>query len=336
MDLRTTLIATASTTMAAAASATVWWTLTSENAPAPTGGAPAPRSSSASAPSENSDDHIVCVGPDRVLRAPAGESCPPNHKELNLEEEDDERLCELCDPFQEPRRDPGGDQALAALEQRIRALENAAYFEVVTKDGRPIFRVAPGGVRVYNKSGMAVAGIGATEAGGFFNARSATSPVEASIGASQMQAGVRVMEEGLLLLDLMTKEGVSSLRVPSGNGMIAGIGASRAGTGALLVGTLGGQVKATFTVENERGLVQVSKEQNSGGLSMLEAGIGGGLLDIAVQGNSAVKMGQNGRYGLVLAGPVLGLPLVPKSGLPGSYFLGCAGEAPPACAPVVP
>ena len=334
MDPRTTLIAAASTTMVAAASAAVWWTLTSE--PAPAESSSTPRSSSASARPENSDDRIVCVGPDQILRAPVGRSCPPNHKELNLEEEKDERLCELCDPFQEPPRDPGGDQALAALDGRIRALENAAYFEVVTKEGRPIFRVAPGGVRVYNQSGMAVAGIGATEAGGFFNARSATSPVEASIGASQMQAGVRVMEEGLLLLDLTTKEGVSSLRVPSGTGLIAGIGASRAGTGALLVGTLGGQVKGTFTVEDGRGLVQVSKEQGSGGLSMLEAGIGGGLLDIAVRGDSAVKMGQNGKYGLVLAGPALGLPLVPKSGLPGSYFLGCAGEAPPACAPVVP
>ena len=31
------------------------------------------------------------------------------------------------------------------------------------------------------------------------------------------------------------------------------------------------------------------------------------------------------RYGAVLAGPTLGFPYVPASGLPGSYFLGCAG-----------
>jgi hypothetical protein len=39
-----------------------------------------------------------------------------------------------------------------------------------------------------------------------------------------------------------------------------------------------------------------------------------------------VKFGVNqDRYGVVLAGPVSGFPLVPGSGLPGSYFLGCAG-----------
>jgi hypothetical protein len=39
----------------------------------------------------------------------------------------------------------------------------------------------------------------------------------------------------------------------------------------------------------------------------------------------------NGAYGAVLAGPVLGFPHVPASGIPGSYLLGCAGG--PACHP---
>jgi hypothetical protein len=53
-------------------------------------------------------------------------------------------------------------------------------------------------------------------------------------------------------------------------------------------------------------------------------------------GNAAVRMGHNGnRYGIVLAGPVLGLPLVPRSGLPGSYFMGCAGGERPACVPSI-
>ena len=55
------------------------------------------------------------------------------------------------------------------------------------------------------------------------------------------------------------------------------------------------------------------------------------------QGNAAIKMGHlDNRYGIVLAGPTLGLPLVPKSGLPGSYFMGCGSQAPPACMPNVP
>jgi hypothetical protein len=38
----------------------------------------------------------------------------------------------------------------------------------------------------------------------------------------------------------------------------------------------------------------------------------------------------NNRYGVVMALPP-GFPYVPKSGLPGSYILGCAGG--PSCVP---
>jgi hypothetical protein len=37
--------------------------------------------------------------------------------------------------------------------------------------------------------------------------------------------------------------------------------------------------------------------------------------------------GVNNRYGLVVAVPTLGLPLIPKSALPGSYFMGCGSQA---------
>ena len=40
-----------------------------------------------------------------------------------------------------------------------------------------------------------------------------------------------------------------------------------------------------------------------------------------------VKMGvAQDRYGIVLTGPKAGFPLIPGSGLPGSYIMGCAGK----------
>ena len=76
---------------------------------------------------------------------------------------------------------------------------------------------------------------------------------------------------------------------------------------------------------------------NDAGISMMEQGIGGGMLQIDSKDGAVVKMGNvNNAYGIVMTGPRPGLPLVPKSGLPGSYFLGCKSDQRPACTPVVP
>ncbi len=64
-------------------------------------------------------------------------------------------------------------------------------------------------------------------------------------------------------------------------------------------------------------------------LAITEGATGGGLLAMGdATSEPMVKFGvAQDRYGIVLAGPVSGFPLVPGSGLPGSYFLGCpAGE----------
>jgi hypothetical protein len=194
-------------------------------------------------------------------------------------------------------------------------------------------------VRVFNEQGALVAAIGTSEAGGFFSARSTSMQTDAQIGASGTTAGLRVAESGLLRVDLTAKDKWASLRFPSAIGLIAGLGESTAGPGTLLLGTLPGRVKVTFSVPDERGLLSVIKKDDQlGGIALAEAKVGGGMLDLGEPGGqSAVRMGHNGqRYGIVLAGPVLGLPLVPKSGLPGSYFMGCASGERPACVPDVP
>lgn len=61
--------------------------------------------------------------------------------------------------------DRAADGALKDLEQRVRELENAGYFEAVNNDEQRIFRVGPGGVRDFNKIATAVAAIGTSQAG---------------------------------------------------------------------------------------------------------------------------------------------------------------------------
>jgi hypothetical protein len=85
-------------------------------------------------------------------------------------------------------------------------------------------------------------------------------------------------------------------------------------------------------------MVSVIDQPGAGGITLAESAIGGGLLRVDDwMGNPAVKMGHNdNRYGVVLAGPVLGPPMVPRLGVIGSYFMGCASGERPACMPSVP
>jgi hypothetical protein len=235
-----------------------------------------------------------------------------------------------------PRLNPS---ALDELEARIRALEGNSYFEVVSPaTGRTIFLVGPKGARFYNEGGTPVAAIGTTNAGGYFTAISA-SGAEASIGISSgPSAGIRLLDGGRSRVELGIHKGPYSLRFPVGDGMLAGIGASRAGSGAVVVGTASdGVTEGSITIRDERAVVSMDKTPGRGGIAFAEAKIGGGLLDVGTAGGqSAVKMGHNKqRYGIVLAGPILGFPYVPRSGLPGSYFMGCASGEKPACLPEV-
>ena len=237
----------------------------------------------------------------------------------------------------QPGRSPSVDGPLAALEERIRELESTAYFEVVNEQtGNVVFSVGPNGARFFAKNGARVAAIGTTDLGGYFAARS---PVghQATIGASDQSAGVRIFDGNVPSAELGAHAGPHALRFPSGKGLIAGLGQSRAGSGAVIMGAWTGVSQGSITVTDGRAVVALSKDSGPGGAVLAEALIGGGVLDLAnARGDSAVKMGHNGhRYGIVLAGPVPGFPYVPRSGLPGSYFMGCASGEKPACMPEV-
>jgi hypothetical protein len=292
-------------------------------------------------PEEGPDDLTLCVGGDRILRVPPGfgKECPSGQQELLLAWDVDERLCELCDSSKDPPSEPPSDnEALNALDERIRDLENTSYFEVVNKDEKPIFQVRPGGVRMLNDQQRTVALVGTPAAGSYFTARSPAG-AQATMSASAGNVGVLLGEVNNDRVELGTRNaGPHALRFPSGKGLIAGIGQSRAGTGAVLVGTLPGVTAGSITATDGRGMISLTKDGLPGGIAFTESINGGGLVDIGNNvGDSAVKMGHNRhRYGVVMTGPVPGLPYVPRSGLPGSYFFGCASGEKPACTPTAP
>jgi hypothetical protein len=338
----------ATTTAAAAAAAGAYIVINSQNAGPTTKSNETTESRPANSepangiPEEGPDELTLCVGDDRILRVPPGfgKECPSDQRELLLAWDSDPRLCELCDPLKDsPPSEPKSDNAAVNdLEDRIRDLERTSYFEVINQKEQPILQVKPGGVRIFNPQQRAVAFVGTPDEGGYFTARSPAG-TDASLAASGDNSGVLIGDTGSNRIELGERsKGPYALRFPSGKGLIAGIGESRAGTGAMLVGTLPGVTQATFLVSDGRGMISLTKDGGKGGLVLTEVATGGGLLDIAnAAGDSAVKMGNVGqRYGIVMAGPVPGLPYVPRSGLPGSYFMGCASGEKPACTPAVP
>jgi hypothetical protein len=83
----------------------------------------------------------------------------------------------------------------------------------------------------------------------------------------------------------------------------------------------------------DRGAVTVFNAAGAPVVELSEATSGGGLLTIGgADSTTMVKIGvKDDRYGVVLTGPKAGFPFVPRSGLPGSYFLGCTGGS--SCTP---
>lgn len=301
----------------------------------------APRASHASSKADvrsgdaDGKNPVVCVGADAVFRVPKhGDDCatgdqrlvlaPPDHKAKDLG-------CIGCDPWES--KPDGRDERLTDIERRLDALEHAARFEVIDQRGRVIFSVAPGRALLFNADDAPVVGILAMPRGGVIKGQSADAARVVSIGAGGASGGLRIEEAGDVRVDLGRQAGGNyALRLPRGTGQLAGIGESRAGSGVLLIGDSEGRLRAAMQTVDGKGALGVFDTGGAAVLSMTE-GKTGGLLAIGDKtGEGMVKMGvNNGRYGVVLAGPRAGFPLVPKSGLPGSYFLGCAGGA--GCAP---
>jgi len=274
----------------------------------------------------------VCMRPDRSIRLAEENFCREGERKIGLtagEDEDEGSEWEEWKP-KESRGAVRSDDPLDGLERRIEALEEQPLFEVVRKDGAPILVVRETGTLVYNRAGTAVAALRATEKGGYFMGRTADKRRSATIGGSWKQGGVRILEDEIVRVDLGKQEGGNyALRFPdAADGMLAGIGESKAGTGTLVIGDSSGKRRATLEIGNEgRGAFYAYNEQDTQAASLTESTQGSGLLVLGdATGAWRTKMGVlDNRYGFVLTGPSVLGPLLPATGLPGSYILGCAG-----------
>jgi len=248
--------------------------------------------------------------------------------------------------------------SLADLESRITTLESIDEpFTVFDRQGKRIFSVGAASndssfATLFNSNGQGVATMGATSDGGYFSVRNEDGSRRARLSADTTWAGLSINE---LIEETVTEEGQTrvvprdvsrielgrrptgsyALRFPTKTGeLIAGIGESPAGSGAMIVGDASGGKRASQSVGSDgKGLIIIFNATGVAIAAMGEAtGNTGGEFAIADSaGAPRVKMGTNGnRYGVVMALPT-GLPYVPKSGLPGSYMLGCAGGA--SCVP---
>lgn len=253
---------------------------------------------------------------------------------------------------EQPSTVNSGSDPLVDLERRITALEKVGPFIVTDKQGKEIFTVEslPNAnvARVFNSKGVRVASFGSDELGGYFKAVSADESRSGHFYFDKTFAGLSFLEsvpekvDGddelriVKRLDLGRGEGGNySLRV---NGkseeQIAGIGESKAGSGAIVVGDPQVSKRASITVgDGDKGIIGIFTGDGNAVAAFGEAvGNNGGSLVLGdAKSEPRVKIGTNNlRYGVVLTLPQ-GLPYVPRSGLPGSYLLGCAGG--PSCVP---
>jgi hypothetical protein len=245
--------------------------------------------------------------------------------------------CADCDdPWhrKSPPTPPAQGDPLAQLKSRLDRLQRSPLLTVVDR-GVAIFTISPGRVAVHSTGGTPLAEMRATDEGGFLVGRSAAGELATFLGASGTNAGLRLIEGDVLRTDLGKQDaGNYSLRVTSSDeGLVAGLGESQAGSGAILVADRQSRVRASMTVVDGRGVFSINSAGGSGLVSLRASEAGAGLLSIGNTGGAeAVKMTVNGdRYGVALAGPQVGPPLMMGSGLPGSSIIGCSGGG--ACRP---
>ncbi len=245
---------------------------------------------------------------------------------------------------------------LADLEQQINNLQlYPALFKVVDPQDNSIFEVTSSdywsSASVLSSDRRVAASMNADKDGGYFFVLSADGYTKARLGIDQTWAGLRI-SEGVTTTKVTDSKGVTtevvrpdarlelggfatanySLRFPSSGGLLAGIGESKAGTGAIVIGDSKGRRRASmFVGEDSKGLIGIydAAGEPIAVLGEASGNTGGALVLGDAKGDPKVKIGTNdNRYGVVMTFPS-GFPYLPKSGLPGSYMLGCAPG--PAC-----
>jgi len=300
----------------------------------------APKATPKTASANDAGDVVLCAGDDAVLRRAGPQGCGAGRK-IAIEPADTNFIdCDDCTGWGEPgsqnadRKNREPQQPVDALEERVARLHRSPLFTVVDKYDDPIFAVGPEQTKIYRANQLA-ARIDAADDGGVYNAMSNDGSLVASFGATTTHAGLSVSEAGTSQVDIGRQPaGNYALKIrPIGKGQAAGIGQSEEGTGAIVVGDALGAARASIAFDGDRPGLNLFSVAGSLVGTMRQAESGAGILILGnANGEAAVKMVVNAnRYGVVIAGPRVGLPLVTGSGLPGSYILGCGGG--PACIP---
>jgi hypothetical protein len=286
---------------------------------------------SASSTDDEEKARVVCVGGDNVVRAPAADGkCAEGERTIEIQP-GDATDCDDCDPWGGAESSPSQKDQISRLTERLNRLERSALLTVVNTQNEPIMQVKPDGMYLYGVSGNTrkpMAAIRSTDTGGHFTGLSATQKIAASVGVHEDFAGLRVFDSfGASRISLGTRGELSSLAFPIAAGMAAGIGESVARSGTLIAGDGRGAMKSSLTVSKGDGFIAVNGRSGQTVVGMFPKASGGGMFEIGTAaGVPAVKMGNNyEKYGIVMTGPTVGLPLTMGSGLPASYFLGCAG-----------
>src|SRR2546423_13787962 len=167
-------------------------------------------------------------------------------------------------------------EAIADLEKRISNLQSPTLFMVVDRQYKPIFKVDStdnwNSASVFSSAGQDVAIMLADADGGYFLVRSDDGSTKARLGIDKVWAGLRISERGtqtvtekgvthdvirdLARIELGGQEGGNySLKFPAFVGLLAGIGESKAGSGALTIGDSNGNKRVSmFVGEDGKGL----------------------------------------------------------------------------------
>jgi hypothetical protein len=289
----------------------------------------------AQTPADNNVNVIhVCAAAGGALRlTPLHTPCPAGQQSMFFK-----KAGVLPPPMPASSSAPASDPRMVSLERRVAVLEGQARrtglalrvtapLEVVDRNGRRVLYVGEDRVMsLYNTAGKDVIHLSATETGGSLFATNAAGTISAAMGASDVEAGVKVMEAGTIRAELGRDSMFGNFRlqfVSAARHILAALGDDTRGDGIAFIADKDGKLRAAMQT-NATHLGQVSVFNSDGkDISTLTEGENGGKLEIsASNGTPMVEAGVlPGGYGVVKTGPG-SFMMAAGVGLPGSFIMG--------------
>jgi hypothetical protein len=231
------------------------------------------------------------------------------------------------------------DARIKALQQRIAELEGEASrtgltrrvpapFEVVDRDGQRVFFVGEDRVvRLYNAAGKDVVRLTATDGGGYLLATNAAGSLTATIGTSESEASIKLLEGRVVRAELgKTGTGAHYRLQFLRSGMpVALLGESLLGEGQVLIADKDNNLRARISINGGLGEIATFNKETTPVAILTEGAHAGGLFKLtSSDGVVMVDAGVSADgVGLVRTGPGSFMTAA-GIGLPGSYIMGKA------------